>query len=45
MDNFEWSQGFSKRFGLVRVNYSDMKRTVKLSGQYYSDVIKAGKVL
>ncbi len=45
MDNFEWSWGFSKRFGIVRTNYANMERTVKLSGKYYSAVIKAGKVL
>lgn len=45
LDNFEWSQGFSKRFGITRVNYSNQSRTLKLSGQYYSDIIKAGKIL
>jgi beta-glucosidase len=45
MDNFEWAWGFTKRFGIIRVNYSSLKRTVKLSGKYYSEVIRAGKVL
>jgi beta-glucosidase len=45
MDNFEWAWGYSKRFGIVRVNYSNMARTIKQSGRYYSEVIKAGKVL
>lgn len=45
MDNFEWAWGFTKRFGIVRVNYANMARTVKLSGKYYSSVIKAGRVL
>jgi beta-glucosidase/6-phospho-beta-glucosidase/beta-galactosidase len=45
MDNFEWAHGYSKRFGIVRVNYSSMARTLKLSGRYYSDVIRAGRVL
>ncbi len=45
MDNFEWAWGYTKRFGIVRVNYSNMARTVKLSGKYYSSVIKAGRVL
>jgi beta-glucosidase len=45
MDNFEWSWGYTKRFGIIRVNYSNMARTVKLSGKYYSEVIRAGKVL
>jgi len=39
MDNFEWAYGYSKRFGLVRVNYRTMERTIKLSGRFYADVI------
>jgi len=45
LDNFEWSWGYSRRFGIVRVNYSNMARTIKLSGRYYSGVIKSGRVL
>lgn len=45
MDNFEWSKGYTHRFGLIRVNYSSQQRTMKLSGQYYRDVIKANCVL
>ncbi len=45
MDNFEWMEGYSARFGLVRTNYRTMARTVKLSGKYYAEVIKAGRVL
>ncbi|MBI4979915.1 MAG: beta-glucosidase [Spirochaetes bacterium] len=45
MDNFEWAFGYTKRFGIVRVNYATMQRTPKLSAQYYSDVIKANRVL
>ena len=45
LDNFEWAYGYSKRFGLVRVNYATQARTVKLSGKYYADVIKANRVL
>lgn len=43
MDNFEWAYGYSQRFGLVYVNYETQERTVKLSGQYYSQWIKAIK--
>lgn len=45
MDNFEWSQGYTRRFGLYRVNYTTQKRTLKLSGKYYREVIKANCVL
>jgi len=40
MDNFEWGFGYSKRFGMVRVDFDTLKRTVKRSGHWYSDTIK-----
>ncbi len=40
MDNFEWSHGYSKRFGLVHIDYKTLKRTIKDSGYWYSNVIK-----
>ncbi|MEA2762697.1 MAG: beta-glucosidase, partial [Gemmatimonadaceae bacterium] len=39
LDNYEWSHGYSKRFGLVHVDYSTQKRTIKSSGRYYALVI------
>ncbi len=45
MDNFEWSFGYSKRFGITRVDYDTMKRTLKLSGDYFSRVVKENRVL
>ena len=41
LDNYEWSHGYSKRFGLVHVDYSTQARTIKSSGRYYADVIRA----
>ncbi len=41
MDNFEWGFGFSKRFGIVRVDFDTQKRTIKKSGHWYSAVAKA----
>jgi len=38
-DNFEWSNGYSKRFGLVYVDYATQQRIVKDSGQWYAQVI------
>jgi beta-glucosidase len=38
-DNFEWAFGFSKRFGLVHMNYQTLQRTLKRSAHFYSKVI------
>ena len=38
-DNFEWAFGFSKRFGIVHVNYETLERTLKTSAHFYSKVI------
>ncbi len=37
MDNFEWAHGFSKRFGLIYVDYGTQQRTVKASARWYGD--------
>ena len=39
LDNFEWSWGYGKRFGIVRVDYDTLVRTVKDSGLAYSALI------
>jgi beta-glucosidase len=39
MDNFEWSYGYAKRFGIVRVDYDTQVRTPKQSAYWYADVI------
>ena len=44
MDNFEWSFGYSKRFGLVHVDYKTQKRTIKDSGEWYAEVIRKNTV-
>jgi beta-glucosidase len=40
MDNFEWSEGYRKRFGLVYVDYPTQQRIIKDSGRWYADFIK-----
>jgi len=39
LDNYEWALGYSKRFGLVHVDYETQQRTIKSSGRYYASVI------
>ena len=41
LDNFEWAYGYDKRFGLVHVDYTTQRRTVKTSGRRYADLIRA----
>lgn len=41
MDNFEWAHGYSKRFGLYRVDYETQRRTLKASGEWYRSLIKS----
>ena len=46
MDNFEWSAGYSKRFGLYHVNFETQRRTPKASARFYASVIEShGEVL
>ncbi|MGL1892237.1 MAG: GH1 family beta-glucosidase [Spirochaetaceae bacterium] len=45
LDNFEWAEGYTKRFGLVYVNFENQKRTPKLSAEYYKNVIKHNRIL
>ncbi|MBN2092924.1 beta-glucosidase [candidate division KSB1 bacterium] len=40
MDNFEWSFGFSKRFGLIYTDYQTLERTLKDSAIWYRQVIE-----
>jgi len=41
MDNFEWSHGYAKRFGLYRVDYDIQRRTLKRSGEWYGSLAQA----
>jgi beta-glucosidase len=46
LDNFEWSAGYSKRFGIVHVDFETQTRTPKDSAGFYADVIASnGRVL
>jgi beta-glucosidase len=41
LDNFEWAAGYSKRFGIVHVDYKSQARTIKSSGLWYAEQIRA----
>ena len=41
LDNFEWAQGYTQRFGLVRVDFDSQQRTPKASATWYAKVVAA----
>ena len=40
MDNFEWAEGFKRRFGLIHIDYDTKKRTMKDSAEWYAATIR-----
>lgn len=44
MDNYEWADGYSKRFGIHYVDFKTQKRTPKLSAEWYKEVIAKNAV-
>ncbi|WP_022868636.1 GH1 family beta-glucosidase [Schaalia vaccimaxillae] len=44
MDNFEWAYGYSKRFGILHVDYDTFERTWKDSAHWYSKLAKTGAI-
>lgn len=45
MDNFEWNDGYGKRFGVYYVDFKTQKRTPKMSASFYREVIRNNAVL
>ena len=45
LDNFEWADGYSKRFGIHYVDFKTEKRTPKLSAEWYKQVIARNAVV
>ena len=41
LDNFEWALGYSKRFGIIHVDFATQQRTVKASGRWYGRVAQS----
>lgn len=41
MDNFEWAEGYSQRFGLIHIDFATQKRTLKDSARWYRGVIES----
>lgn len=44
MDNFEWSYGFTKRFGLIYVDYETQQRIPKSSARWYAQVVRENAI-
>lgn len=39
IDNFEWAEGYLRRFGLIHVDYPTQQRRMKSSGKWYRDLL------
>ena len=44
LDNYEWADGYDKRFGIVYVDFKTQKRTLKLSAEFYKTTIQKNAV-
>lgn len=44
LDNFEWAEGYAKRFGLVHVDYATQRRTPKASALWYAELCRTGRL-
>ncbi len=44
LDNFEWGYGYDRRFGIIRVDYDTLERTVKDSARWYAELIRTGEL-
>jgi beta-glucosidase len=45
LDNFEWAEGYEKRFGIVHVAFGTQVRTPKLSSHWYAEVIRNNRIV
>jgi beta-glucosidase len=44
LDNFEWSYGYARRFGMIHVDYETQRRTWKDSAHWYREVVSANRL-
>lgn len=44
IDNFEWAEGFTPRFGLVNIDYTNLERKVRNSAYVYSEIAKYNQI-
>jgi beta-glucosidase len=44
LDNFEWGYGYTKRFGIVHVDYETQERTLKDSAHWYRELISSRRI-
>lgn len=44
LDNFEWAYGYTKRFGIVHVDYETQQRTLKDSAHWYRELISSRRI-
>ena len=44
LDNYEWADGYEKRFGITYVDFATQKRTPKLSSHFYKNVIQKNAI-
>jgi beta-glucosidase len=40
MDNFEWAEGYTKRFGIIYIDYPTQRRVIKESGHWYAGLVR-----
>lgn len=45
MDNYEWEDGYDRRFGIITTDFKTQKRTPKLSAKWYSQVIRRNALI
>jgi len=45
LDNFEWEDGYARRFGIIHTDFTTQQRTPKLSAQWYSRVIAENRIV